>query len=99
MDQSFNIKPGIYVVPNMGRVNATKKLSIEQQVNLYLNTKFPFITLLEAGVKALKKRKLKDKQIAVLINHAKTKQEVDLILQLKPKSDTLKRIADNRNFS
>ena len=86
MDQSFNIKPGIYVVPNMGRVNATKKLSIEQQVNLYLNTKFPFITLLEAGV-------------AVLINHAKTKQEVDLILQLKPKSDTLKRIADNRNFS
>lgn len=86
MAQPFKIVPGIYVVPNHGRVDCTKKVKQATAVQLYLNKKFSqFIELQEDGVKLLKKEKLDNKTIAGLITRSTSADEVNLLVQL---SDT-----------
>lgn len=95
MSKQFNIRKGIYVVPNFGRIDATKKVKQDHMLALYLNPKFPFIELLPDGVALLKKAKLNQKQIAALILNAKTVQEIELLLEVNS-SDTLKNIAETK---
>lgn len=93
MAKAFEIRPGRYLVPNIGRVDTTVPLTNEQKVALYTNKKFPFIVLKPQGVSVLKSAKLSTQQIALLIRYAKSEEEVNLILEVK-NNKTLKRIAD-----
>ena len=83
MKQPFNIQKGIYVIPNLGRIDCNKSLTNDQQVELYRNLHFKtFITLNEAGVKLLKKAKATKKEVASLILKAHSLEEVDLLLKV-----------------
>lgn len=80
----FNITPGIYVVPNFGRIDCNKYVSQKNQVALYLNPHFRvFINATQEGIALLKKEKLSEKQVAQLINRAKTPEEVKWLLEVK----------------
>lgn len=92
----FNIRPGIYNVPNLGRVDCTKAVKQDVGLALYLNKHFSqFITLTEAGVSFLKKQKLKSNVVAGLITRAKTVGQVELLLKVNDTA-TIQRIAETR---
>ncbi len=93
MANDFEIRPGRYVVPNLGTVNTKQPLTDEKKVALYLNKSFPFITLKADGVKVLRKAKLTAPQVASLIRQAKTPEEIDLILKVRT-NKTLRTIAE-----
>ena len=94
--EKFNIKPGIYTIPNFGRIDCTKAVKQEVALELYLNKHFSqFISLTEAGVDFLKKQKLNSNVVAGLITRAKTEEQINLLLQVND-SKTVKRIAENR---
>lgn len=93
MPEDFYIRPGRYVVPNHGVVNTKLPISDNDKVALYLNKKFPFITLQPGGVKLLKKAKLSNEQLTVLIRHSKSADEVDMVLKVRS-NKVLRRIAD-----
>jgi hypothetical protein len=93
MSDKFIIKPGIYVVPNYGRIDCNKKVPQAEQVKLYLNPQFSqFITATPQGVALLKKEKPNEKQIASLLQRAKSVEEVNALLEIKS-SKPLKNIA------
>lgn len=94
----FKIRPGIYNIPNYGRVVATKPLENNVMVKLYRNRAFPFIELQEGGVDLLKKEKLKENEVAGLIIKSKNAKEVDLLLQVKS-NKTLQSIAETKKSS
>lgn len=99
MKVPFNIKKGVYVVPELGRFDCNKPLTNDQQVELYLNSHFkPFITLNEAGVALLKKAKATKKQVAALIVKANTTDEVELLLKVHT-DKTLEGIAEQKRKS
>lgn len=84
MEQPFNITPGIYVVPNFGRIDCTKPLPPETQVTLYLNPAFStFISATKDGIALLKKEKPTVQQIARLLQSAKSEDEVNWLLDVK----------------
>ena len=81
---TFNIRTGIHVVPGIGKVDCNKKLESAEAIQLYMNPAFSsFITLQEAGVAVLKKKKLTEKEVAQLIQRANTVNEVDFLLKVK----------------
>ncbi len=82
MNDSFEIRPGNYRVPNIGFIDTTKKLSNQTLVALALSTVFPFIQVNEKSFEVLKKAKLKDDQITSLIQQADSVQRIDWLLQL-----------------
>ena len=79
----FTVRPGIYVVPNFGRIDTTKKVSDQKLLELYENNHFPFITITKKAVPFLKKQKLSTKRVASLIMQAQTVEEVNLLLEVK----------------
>lgn len=94
MAKAFDIKPAIYVVPKIGRVDCTKELPIEMQVQLYLSPHFKvFIELKKDGIKLLKKEGLPDQTLARLIMAAQSAEEIALLLDVKS-SKTIKKIAE-----
>lgn len=94
--EKFNIRPGIYNVPDLGRVDCTKAVKQSIALDLYLNKHFSqFITLTEAGVSFLKKQKLKSSVVAGLITRAKTVDEIKLLLKVDS-TETIQRIAETR---
>ena len=95
MNKAFNIQKGIFIVPNIGRVDCNKMVDNKTAVALYRNRKFPFIELQEKGVELLKKEKLQPKEVSALILDAKTTEEVDLLLKLC-KEEALQGIAETR---
>lgn len=92
--EKFIIAPGIYVVPNLGRIDCTNKVEQATQVKLYLNPHFShFITATKEGVALLKKEKLTEKDVALLLQRAKTPDEVDWLLKVLS-SPPLEKIGD-----
>lgn len=93
---TFIINPGIYHVPNFGRVDCNKLPNRATLVKLYLNKSFSsFITPTKEGVALLKKEKLEPKHIVQLIHRAKTPDEVDWLLEVKS-NKLVKNIAETR---
>ena len=95
MSDFFHIKPGIYDVPKVGKVNALQPVSDETALKLYKLRRgiFPWITPNENTLAFLKKQKLNVKEIAHLVQNAQTETEVELLLELS-KNKTVKRIAE-----
>lgn len=94
-NKNFNIRPGIYVLPNRGRINCTDTISDAQAMDLYLYSKLPFITLTEDGVKLLQNQKLSVKELSSLIMRSTSLEEVELLSQVK-ESKPLQRIVEQR---
>jgi len=93
---NFIIKPGIHNVPNHGRVDCNKTLDETLQVKLYLEPNFRhFITPTKSGIALLKKQKPTDQELAKLLLHAKTVDEVEWLLDIKS-TKPLKAIAETR---
>lgn len=94
--EKFNIKPGIYVVPDFGRIDCNNEVSDKDQVKLYLNPHFRvFIDATQKGIALLKKEKLTEKQIAKLINRAKNPDEVSWLLEVKS-TKSLEKLAETK---
>jgi len=89
---NFNIRPGVYVVPNFKRIDCTVKVSNADAIALYLNKDFPFITLKEGGVHLLKKERLNAKQVCQLILRSKSVEEVELLVEVNG-AEIVKKIA------
>src|SRR5690606_15462246 len=98
VNKNFNIRPGIYNIPDFGRVVATKPLEDSVSVKLYLSKSFPFISLKEGGVDLLKKEKLSEKEVARLILKSKGTKEIDLLLKVKS-NKVLESIAETKKKS
>lgn len=96
--KGFDIRPGIYVVPELGRFDTRVTLSDESLIALALSPKFPFITITVAAVKIIKKAKLSQKEIASLILQSKSIEELDAVISIK-KSKILDRIVKTKRLS
>jgi len=81
----FKVRPGIYTVPDFGRIDTREKLTNDQLLSLYENRHFPFITITEKAVPFLKKQKLDVKRTASLILRAKSVEEVNWLLEVNNK--------------
>lgn len=93
----FEIKPGIYNVPNVGRVDATKPLDESIQYELYKSGRkvFPFARWTDRSLKYLKSVKPSDKEVGRMINHAVTVEEVEELKKLSRKR-AVKLLAETR---
>tara|TARA_R110002096_G_C14661308_1_gene728001 strand:+ start:5870 stop:6160 length:291 start_codon:yes stop_codon:yes gene_type:complete len=79
----FVVRPGIYNIPNFGKLDTRKEISDSQYLALYENSAFPFIQITEEAVVFLKKQKLSEKRMIALISRATTKEELTLLLAVK----------------
>lgn len=91
----FVVKPGIYHIPNFGKLDTRKEVSNSQYLTLYENAAFPFISITKESVKFLKKEKLSEKRLASLILRATSADEVNLLLEVKS-TKKLKSIAETK---
>jgi len=96
----FNIRKGKYVVPGVGRVDAYGEVSPEKSLQLYESKAFPWCEPVvdKKTVDFLKKQKLDEKRVAALIQSAKSKEEVDMLLEVKS-TKTLEGIASTKKSS
>lgn len=91
----FVLRPGIYHIPNFGKLDTRKKVSNTQYLALYENKDFPFISITEKAIPFLKKEKLSEKRIACLIQQATSVNEVNWLLEVKS-SKKLKTLAESK---
>jgi len=96
----FQIRPGRYVVPGIGRVDANKEVAPEVALKLYESRAFPWCdpVIKKETVDFIKKQKPEPKRIASLIQAAKSPEEVDFLLEIKS-NNTLKNIAETKKAS
>lgn len=96
----FNIRPGKYVVPGIGRVDANKEVPPETALRLYQSKAFPWCSpvIKKETSDFIKKQKLAAKDIAELIQSATTSEEVDFLLEIRSNS-TLKNIGETKKAS
>ena len=87
MSKAFEIKPGIYDIPKLGKVNANNKVSDEKALAVYRLPRrvFPWITITEAALPLLKKQKFTAEEVSKMIQNAQSPEEVQLLASL---SDT-----------
>jgi len=97
---NFKIRPGKYVVPGVGKIDATKEVSPVKGLQLYESKAFPWCepVIDKKTVDFLKKQKLDEKRIASLIQSAKSKEEVDMLLEVKS-TKTIEGIANTKKSS
>ena len=79
----FTIRPGIYHIPNFGKLDTRKKVSNKDLITLYENKDFPFIKPTRNAIEILKKEKLSEKRVLYLIDEATSKEEVEILLEVK----------------
>ena len=91
----FIIKPGIYHIPNFGKLDTRKEVSNSQYLALYENKHFPFISITEEAISFLKKERLSEKRLVCLILQATSADEVNLLLEVKS-TKKIKRIAETK---
>ena len=59
----FVVRPGIYHIPNFGKLDTRKKVSNAQYLALYENKDFPFITISEEVIPFLKRKNYQKKDL------------------------------------
>jgi hypothetical protein len=79
----FVIKPGIYHIPNFGKLDTRKTVTNAKSLELYKNPAFPFISITEEVIPFLKKEKLSEKTLVNLIKQAQSAEEVAILVQVK----------------
>tara|TARA_R110002167_G_scaffold364968_1_gene588349 strand:+ start:6013 stop:6333 length:321 start_codon:yes stop_codon:yes gene_type:complete len=91
-------RPGRYTVPNWGHLDTRVDTpSDERLLALYKDKGFPWIALQpgKETVAFLKKQKLTNAQLSVLILQANSKEEIETLLKVSSKA-ALKKIAETR---
>ena len=91
----FVIKPGIYHIPNFGKLDTRNEISTSKCLELYENNNFPFIKITEDVIAFLKKEKLSDKRLIKLIEQAQSSEEILILMQVKT-SKKIKSVADKQ---
>ena len=84
MSKAFKVAPGRYDIPGIGKVDAQKKVSDETAFAIYKLSRrvFPWIELGADALPFLKKQKLTVKQIAALVQNARTAEEIEILAGL-----------------
>ena len=84
MSKAFIIAPGRYDIPGIGKVDSTKEVSNEKAFSIYKLSRrvFPWIKPGPDAAAFLKKQKLNAKEIASLIQKAKTTEEIEMLAGL-----------------
>ncbi len=90
MSKYFDIAPGKFDIPKIGKVDSLKKqVSDEKALAIYKTSRrvFPWIKLNKESLSYLKKQKFTAEDVAKLILNARCVEEVEILIQL---SDTKK---------
>ena len=97
MSKVFNIRPGKFDIPNVGKVDSTEEVSDEKAFEIYRQPRgvFPWITLGPDAPAFLKKQKLTKEDVAKMIQNATSKEEVDILATLND-TKTVERIAETK---
>lgn len=97
MSKIFKITPGKYHIPSLGFVDSNSEVSDEKALAIYKLPRrvFPFISLGPDAGSFLKKQKLTVKEIASLVQNARTAEEIEILTGLS-RSKTVKRIAETK---
>ena len=84
MGKAFKIAPGCFHIPNIGFVDAQKKVSDDKAFAIYKLSRrvFPWIQLGPEAESYLKKQKLVAKDVAQLVQNARTKEEAERLAAL-----------------
>tara|TARA_R100000789_G_C2970873_1_gene140714 strand:- start:249 stop:569 length:321 start_codon:yes stop_codon:yes gene_type:complete len=84
MGKAFKIAPGRFHIPNIGFVDAQKKVSDDKAFAIYKLSRrvFPWIQLGPEAESYLKKQKLVAKDVAQLVQNARTKEEAERLAAL-----------------
>lgn len=97
MSKIFKIAPGRYHIPTIGFVDSNIEVSDEKALAIYKLSRrvFPFISLGPEAGSFLKKQKLPVKEIASLVQNARTADEVETLTGLS-RSKTIRRISETK---
>jgi hypothetical protein len=97
MSKIFKIAPGRYHIPNIGFVDSNSDVSDETALSIYKLPRrvFPFISLGPDAAAYLKKQRLSVKELASLVQNARTAEEIEILTSLN-RSKTLRRIAETK---
>jgi len=100
MSKIFEIAPGKYHIPSLGFVDSNSEVSDQKALAIYKLPRrvFPFISLGPDAGPFLKKQKLSVKEIASMVQNARTAEELKILTGLS-RSKTLKRIAETKSKS
>ena len=84
MKKAFIIAPGKFDIPGIGKVNSNQEVSDEKAFSIYKLDRrvFPWIKPGPGAASFLKKQKLTVKEIASLVHHAKTSEEINILAEL-----------------
>ena len=95
MSKAFNIKPGKYDIPKIGKVDANEEVSEDKAFEIYKLPRrvFPWISLGPDAESFLKKQKLKKEDVSKMIQNAATPEEVELLSGLSS-AKVVERITD-----
>lgn len=98
MSKYFNIPPGVYNVPKLGRIDTiNNNLSNEKAFAVYRLPRrvFPWVKLNKDSASYLKKQKLTAEEVAQLINNAVSIEEVEILGDLSD-TQTVSRIKETK---
>ena len=97
MSKAFNIKPGKYDIPKVGKVDANEEVSEDKAFEIYKLPRrvFPWISLGPDAESFLKKQKLRKEDVSKMIQNAATPEEVELLSGLND-TKTVQRIAETK---
>lgn len=97
MNENFDIRAGVYVVPSIGRIDAREAISDETALKIYTlpRKQFPWISLTPSGASFLKKQKLTKEQVARLVLQAQSEEEVELLGELND-TKTVERVKETK---
>lgn len=97
MAENFDIKPGKYDVPEVGKVVSVDHISDETALKLYKLSRrvFPWIYLNENSLSFLKEQKFNAPEVAQLIQNARTTEEALTLAELSD-TKTVSRILDTK---
>ena len=98
MSKYFDIEPGKYDIPKVGKVNTfSKEVSDEKALAIYRLPRkiFPWIKLNKESLGYLKKQKFVAEDVAKMIQNARSEKEVETLSELSD-TKTVERIKETK---
>ncbi|WP_283640111.1 hypothetical protein [Mesonia mobilis] len=98
MSKYFDIEPGKYDIPKVGKVNTfSKEVSDEKALAIYRLPRkiFPWIKLNKESLGYLKKQKFVAEDVAKMIQNARSVEEVETLSELSD-TKTVERIKETK---
>lgn len=95
MEKAFDITPGNYDIPEVGKINSFEPVSDEKLLAIYRLNRgvFPWIRINKNTLAYLKKQKFTAEEVARMIQNATTEEEAEMLTQLSD-TKTVERIKE-----